>query len=177
VELSTRWIGEATYGHKAKDGDLLVCAIGPTAYLCLKTSSSSESYALVLAEFGDETGDPVPRLVYSATLIDNHVIQKLPGSGFVIEALGEDANELFAPPIKSPSPNGSLAILADGRRVIRISGERSLSYVVVGSGALLEAISDPKVWLKSWRLLWTFGEDDQKELCRFPAPPKEKAAP
>lgn len=169
MELSTQWIGAADYGHKAKDGELLVCAVGPTSYLCLKASSPEESYALVLAEFGTETGDRIPRLVLSGALIDGHVIQRLSGGGFVIEALGDNASELFKPKVGLQISDGCLAILADGRKALRVSAGRSLGYVELSGGRLLGTIADPQVWLHSWRLLWVIGDDEQMELCRFPA--------
>jgi hypothetical protein len=167
MEFSTRWIGAVGPGEDVQDGDLVICNVNSTGYLCLRASTDNEAFVIVLREFGEQSGDPIPRPVYASSLINGHPVRRFSGGELVIEPLTTAAEKAFEPK-DTAVPSGALALLESGHLAIRVGSGIQALTLDIGTGAALKGqMPKTRLWETSWRLLWVFG-DEAMELCRFP---------
>jgi hypothetical protein len=168
MDFSTRWIGAVGPGEDVQDGNLVICNVNSTGYLCLRASTDNEAFVIVLHEFGEQSGDPIPRLIYASSLINGHPVRHLTGGKLVFEPLTTTAEKAFEPQATTV-PSGALSLLESGHLAIRVgSGIQALTFDIGTGAALKGQMPKTRLWQTGWRLVWAFG-DETMELCRLPA--------
>jgi len=167
MELQTEWLGEVVSDQDLQTGDLFVFTHGDNACLALKARGEDANYVIILRQFGEPDGEPLPRAIFFEDAVPHGPVRRIHGGKLVALPVEMDAEAIFRP-TSVVTPLGSLLIHGVHQLALRIEGQRPLIRIDLTTGHPLPAGAQG-VEVNAWRLVWRFG-DESLELCRFPSP-------